>query len=31
MSSLYEIPDGCICFGDGLMGMEEEDGRTETK
>ena len=22
MSSLYEIPDGCICFGDGLMGMK---------
>jgi hypothetical protein len=19
--SLYEIPDGCICMGDGLMGM----------
>ena len=22
MTSLYEIPDGCICLGDGLMGMK---------
>lgn len=20
--SLYEIPEGCICMGDGLMGMK---------
>ena len=20
--SLYDIPNGCICYGDGLMGME---------
>jgi hypothetical protein len=33
MTSLYEIPDGCICLGDGLMGMQctaKEHARLKT-